>query len=250
MALHLATRTTQFLVTESIEENGFARLVEESSGQPMHADLFVPDPTSRQALRLQPGDRVSGTPRGQRVEAPKLVEPAPPPEALLVSSAVLIRRLEAFGLDIGVSAHAIAASEWRRDRRQATEAYPLLANVLRPQLALLFDWRPEHPMDDRKLIARLVEVTRRHLPDLEVHEVRDEDGELQHFRVRPEQLPILLGEGDWEEPRGRYAPLIKFINKRLAESGVRERWMNTGANWLFVEPALAQMLTDAGLTLR
>lgn len=109
--------TDTFVVEETNEAHGFARLRAERGAGLFHCGLFPELPGGeRSPLRLQVGDRVSGLRRGQTVSHLQWLSRAAPPEALVREMEDLVRQLEARGLGVSVAPESLADHRWREGR--------------------------------------------------------------------------------------------------------------------------------------
>lgn len=230
--------TDVFVVEETHEAHGFARLRAEGGTGLFHSGLFPELPGGELSpLRLQTGDRVSGVRRGQTVSQVRWLSRAPPPEPWVRRMEELLRQLEAFGLRVSRSAESLADHQWREGAGS-----PLLEE-LGPQLRLLFEWERAHPFEDERLLERVEQGTREHLPDFSVLPVPG----VSRFRVEPGSHVIVGGEPDWEEPAGLFEPLVEHINQELGRTGARVRWVPVRDNWVLAAPELVTLLVNNGV---
>lgn len=230
--------TDTFVVEETHEAHGFARLRAEGGPGLFHSGLFPELPDGElSSLRLQVGDRVSGARRGQTVSQVRWLSRAAPPEAQVQRMQELLRQLESLGLKVGLSAEALADHHWREGAGS-----PLLEE-LKPQLRLFFEWERAHPFEDERLLERVEQGTREHLPDFSVLPVPG----VSRFRVEPGSHVIVGGEPDWEEPAHLFEPLVEHINQELGRAGTRVRWVPVRDNWVLAAPELVELLVSNGV---
>ena len=230
--------TDVFVVEETHEAHGFARLRAEGGTGLFHCGLFPELPGGElSALRLQVGDRVSGARRGQTVSQVRWLSRAAPPEDWVRRMRELLHQLETLGLQVSLSPEALAEHHWREGAGS-----PLLEQ-LKPQLRLFFEWERSHPFEDERLLDRVEQGTREFLPGFSVLPVPG----VSRFRVEPGSQVIVGGEPDWEEPARLFEPLVEHINQELGRTGARVRWTPVRDNWVLATPELVELLVSNGV---
>lgn len=230
--------TDTFVVEEINEAHHFARLRSERGPGLFHSGLFPELPGGEQSpLRLQVGDRVEGVRRGQTVSNVRWLSRAAPPEERVRRMRELVARLGERGLPVTLAPEALADHEWREG-----PGSPLLEE-LKPHLRLFFDWERAHPFEDSKLLDRVEEATRAHLPDLSLLPVPG----VAQFRVEPGGHVIAGGTPDWEEPTGLFELLVEHLNQELGRAGAAVRWVPVRDNWVLAEPGLVDFLVENGV---
>ena len=232
-----------FRVAEADEAAGFARCACVDTAQAFHCELYIPDATGRDEVRLQVGDLISGSLRGAAITGTRLLDRAKPPPALVASLTALADALAPYELRLPIPLESLADQTWRRRKRGAAQdATETVEGLVAAQLTFLFN-RNDHPFDDRTLTPRLVTAMRRHNIQIDITEHLDENGDIQGFQILPSGPLLPFGEaGDWEQPAACYQPLVDFANGVLTKGGHKPRWHKVVDNFLLADPSLLELL--------
>jgi hypothetical protein len=231
-----------FEVIEANRKFNFARVKSTASGQELHCELFL-ERKGREDEQLQPGDRVTGLPRGQNLHRVSLIQRASPPQALVAELQAIVHELRSHGLLISLDPVDLAQEEWRSRLSEEGVRRAGLREVLVPQLTFFFDYEKAHPFEDATLIPRFLAAMQRLVPRFHVA------AEGLGFRMEPSGVDVALGPSAWLTPTVRYEPLIDAANRLLASLGTPERWHRLPEDWVLARPALMTVLLNAGLLL-